>query len=139
MTSNTRAVLLSLALARAAMAAIPGRSLSDCQAFALNFDNTCSVSNGVTQEMDLANDAGVDVSCTGVMRCPGTSGEATYTSSSPCTYERKLCVSCYDDGGTTYIKVQANGLPNHCFHSVVNVSSAMEHEWTAVFNADVSG
>ena len=137
MTSNT--LLLSLALARAAMAAIPGRTLADCQAFALEFDNTCTVSSGVTQEMDLANDAGVDVSCTGVMRCPGTSGEATYTSDSPCTYERKLCVSCYEESSTTYIKVQANGLPNHCFHSVVNVSSAMEHEWTAVFNADVSG
>ena len=137
MTSNT--LLLSLALARAAMAAIPGRSLADCQAFALNFDNTCPTVSNVTQEMDLANDSGLTVSCTGVMRCPGTSGEATYTSSNPCTYERKLCVSCYEDNSTTYIKVQANGLPNHCFHSVVNVSSAMEHEWTAVFNADVSG
>ena len=137
MTSNT--LLLSLALARAAMAAIPGRTLADCQTFALNFDNTCSVSNGVTREMNLANDSGVDVSCTGVMRCPGSSGEATYTSSNPCTYERKLCVTCYEESGTTYIKVQGNGLPNHCFHSSVNVSIAMEHEWTAVFNADVSG
>ena len=86
----------------------------------------------------MANDSGIDVSCTGVMRCPGSSGSATYTSSSPCTYERKLCVSCYEENSTVYIKVQSNGLPNHCFHSTVNVATAMEHEWTAAFNSDVT-
>ena len=87
--------LLTIALAKSAMAAIPGRTLADCNAFASLFDNTCSSnSSGEPQVMDLANDAGVNVNCTGAMRCPGSSGESTYTSSSPCTFERKLCVSC---------------------------------------------
>ena len=121
------------------MAAIPGRTLADCNNFASLFDNTCPSVNGAPQEMDLASSAsGVTVSCTGQMRCPGTSGAATYTSSNPCTFVRKLCVSCFEDAGTVKILVQSNGLPNHCFFSTVNVSVATEHEWQVAFNSDVS-
>ena len=129
----------SLVLVQSALAAIPGRTLADCNAFADLFDNTCSSVAGVPQVMDLANDSGTTVNCAGAMRCPGTSGEATYTSESPCSYERKLCLSCYEDSvATVYIKVQSNALPNHCFFSTLNNAGAIENEWTVVFNADMS-
>lgn len=36
-----------------------------------------------------------------------------------CTWERKLCVTCYKDYDTGYtkIRVQTNTLPDHCFYS----------------------
>jgi len=87
----------------------------------------------------LTSHAGSTMSCEGSINCPGTSDIATYTSSSPCTWTRKLCVSCDDSSGTTMIKVQSNGLPNHCFSAVLNtIPAAFEYEWQAAFNADVS-
>jgi len=75
--------------------------------------------------MDLEADAGVTVTCTGDMRCPGTNGSSTYTAANPCTFERKLCISCKEKGnGSIIISVQANGLPNHCFFSTVNTAEA---------------
>ena len=87
---------------------------------------------------DLAAHAGAEVSCSGPMRCPGTESSATYTTAEPCTYTRKLCVSCTETSGVVKVKVQSNGLPNHCFYSTVNVAAASENEWEVVFNADVS-
>jgi len=77
------------------------------------------------------------MNCAGEMRCPGTSGSATYTIENPCTFTRKLCVSCSDSSGVVKIKVQGNGLPDHCFHSTVNNASASSNEWDVVFNPDV--
>ena len=117
------------AFAQFAHAAIPDGTLASCNSVAALFDNTCS-SAGV--------DDGATVSCTGEMRCPGTSGSATYTDSSPCTFTRKLCVTCAETNGQVRVTVSGNGLPNHCFFSTVNVAEAMENEWSAVWNPDVS-
>ena len=112
-------VLLALAFS-AAEAALPGFTLADCQTFAATFDNTCT--SGVLT--DLAGHAGATMSCAGDMRCPGTTSEATYTTSSPCTYTRKLCVTCSEVSSVVKIKVQTNALPNHCFYSTVNFAAA---------------
>ena len=83
---------------------MPGRTLEDCTAFAELFDNTCDTSAGF--EADFTNHAGAEMSCVGEMRCPGGSGTETYDSSNPCTWTRKLCVTCAeDDAGVVYISV----------------------------------
>lgn len=74
-------------------------SFEDCQAFASKFDNTCNA-NGI--------DNGVEVRCANVLSCAGTFEGDT------CVFIRKLCVTCIDKNGTTYINVNGNSLPNHC-------------------------
>lgn len=72
------------------------------------------------------------------MRCPDANGADDYDENGPCTFTRKLCVTCAENAGTVYITVQSNGLPNHCFTSTVNNPTSMEREWSVVFNADVT-
>ena len=138
MTDRTFATAL-IALASTVSAGLPtGQTLAECNAFADLFANTCTVTDGVPAELSsLSSHAGTDMTCEGTMRCPGASGESTYTSGSPCEFTRKLCVSCDDSTGTVVIKVQANGLPDHCFTSTVNNAEADEQEWTVNFNPDV--
>ena len=85
----------------------------------------------------IADHAGAQMSCTGDIRCPGASGSATYTASNPCTFTRKLCVTCYESAGVVKVKVQSNGLPSHCFTSTVNNATAKEVEWETIWNADM--
>ena len=124
--------------ANAAERGMPGRTLADCTAFAELFDNTCDTSAGFLD--DFANHAGAEMSCVGTMSCPDGSGEADYDSSNPCTWTRKLCVTCEEDStsGEVYISVQTNNLPNHCIHSVVNNPTAYDDEWKVIWNADVT-
>lgn len=131
---KTSCLLLSLAISNV-RAALPTASLSDCQSFAATFDNTCT--DG-TELSDLASHAGEDVECTGTMRCPGGSGSSTYTSGSPCTWTRKLCVTCTESGSVVKIKVQANNLPNHCVNATVNNPVGDEQEWDVVWQPDVT-
>ena len=122
-------------------AAIPGRTLADCNAFASLFDNTCS-SNSLSNPAkigDFTAHAGVTMQCLGDMRCPGTDSVVNYTSDSPCEFARKLCVSCEEVDSVVNITVQSNSLPNHCFYSTVNYGVAREDEWTVTFNADMRG
>ena len=121
---------------KAAQAAIPDGTLASCQAFAAKFDNTCENATALT---DLAAHAGVVMSCTGTsLRCPGGTGASDFTTGSPCIFSRKLCVTCSETGGVVKIKVQANGLPNHCFNSTVNNAVASENTWEVNWNVDVS-
>ena len=57
----------------------------------------------------------------------------------PCTFTRKLCVTCSNNAGTVKIRVSGNGLPNHCFYSTMNNSAEMDVDWSVVFNQDVNG
>merc|ERR1712079_164504 len=124
--------------ANAAERGMPGRTIEDCTAFADLFDNTCDTTAGVLD--DFAGHTGAEMSCIGTMRCPGGDGEETFDSSNPCTWTRKLCVTCEeDDSGVVYITVQTNNLPNHCIHSVINNPTAYEDEWKVIWNADVTG
>ena len=93
-----------------------GRTMADCLAVAAKFDNTCDVTAN-TPLTTFSSHAGSIMSCTGTMRCPGGTTKAIYTTASPCTWKRKLCVTCATDAATGLVKirVQSNGLPNHCF------------------------
>ena len=118
-------------LASQAAATVPGNTLAECEAFAATFANTCS---STSSPVTLASHAGATMSCTGSsIRCPNASGAADYTSSNPCTWTRKLCVTCSQSGSDVMIKVQGNGLPNHCINSTVNNAIPFEREWEVVF------
>ena len=126
-------------VAATAQAALPTADLAGCQEFVKTFDNTCETNefgNPVAYDNFLSlstEDIGVEMSCTGEMRCPNGSGTATYDSSSPCTWKRTLCVTCYEEESVVKVKVQGNSLPNHCMNSVVNNASEMVTEWTVVW------
>ena len=81
-------------------------TLASCQDYASKFDNTCSsaadFSSVPTSSVTCTNSYGV---------CAGSE------SSGSCTWDRKLCVTCRNDSGTVKIRVQTNGLPNHCYKS----------------------
>jgi hypothetical protein len=61
------------------------------------------------------------VSCSGIFAsgCPDSSTGTGLTTTATCTWTRRLCVSCYQTGSDVYMRVQTNGLPNHCY-SVLN-------------------
>ena len=117
-------------------AVMPDGTLSSCNTVAATFDNTCPVGQALSS---LSGHQGEEMRCVGDMRCPGTTGSQTYTESNPCIYYRKLCVSCSESEGTVKVKVQSNGLPNHCYNSTVNIAEAKETEWQAVWNANMNG
>ena len=80
-------------------------TLEDCLATASLFDNTC---DGTSTPFDWEDHAGKTMSCTGIMNCPtiGSVGEQVdYTSSNPCTYVRKLCVTCSEVDGEVFVRV----------------------------------
>ena len=82
-----------------------GRTMADCLAVAAKFDNTCDVIAN-TPLTTFSSHAGSTMSCTGTMRCPGGSTKATYSTGSPCTWQRKLCVTCSADAtGVVRIRV----------------------------------
>ena len=110
-------------------------SLSDCLATAALFDNTCS---STSTPVDIASHAGSEMSCIGTMSCPEGSVQATYTSGNPCTWTRKLCVTCADVSGVTEMRIQTNALPNHCFNSLLSAPSPTDYDYTMVYNPDVS-
>lgn len=80
------------------------------------------------------------MSCTGTMPCPNTTDRRiTYTDLNPCEYYRKLCVTCSQENGEVYIRVQGNSLPNHCSDSKVNTAVDINVDWKVKFNPDVTG
>ena len=82
---------------------IPDGSLASCEEVAATFDNTCTSSSPLSS---LADHAGKEISCTGTsLRCPGGDGASDYTSSNPCTFTRKLCVTCSESNGVVMVKV----------------------------------
>ena len=142
MQSSRYAFAAALA-ASVGMAALPATDLAGCQAFAKTFDNTCRTdsSGNPIAVSDFLNWSSSDVgvmSCAGTIRCPDASGEAEYTTSNPCTWERKLCVSCRQDGSNVLIKVQSNAMPNHCFTSTVNNATPEDTEWEVIWQPDVT-
>ena len=78
------------------------------------------------------------------MPCPSNGKAETFTDKNPCTWTRKLCVSCFEDTeGTVKVKVQSNAMPNHCFNgrttgSKINFASPKETEWQVNWNPDVN-
>ena len=78
-------------------------SLTECLNFASNFDNTCS--GDLTAPIDLATHSGEVISCTGIIPCPGSDRRTSYTSANPCTWVRKLCVTCSEQDEHIRIRV----------------------------------
>lgn len=110
---------------------VPG--LAGCRTFASKFANTCA---NQADQIAFADIPKVAYSCTGQWEeelsresdgnnCAGT------VSGDTCTWERQVCVTCYDDGGVTKIHVQTNGLPNHCYFSPLIAPAAVEVDFTA--------
>lgn len=91
-----------------------GTSLASCQNIASQFRNTCS--SAPSTPASWSSFTGATVTCT-QPTCPdGAPGPS-------CTWTRKLCVSCSQVGQQVYIRVQTNGLPDHCYGAPVAVSS----------------
>ena len=57
---------------------------------------------------------GQPMTCIGVNNCPSGSGN-----SASCTVTRKLCVKCFTRSSQTWIRVQTNSFPSHCFDAAV--------------------
>ena len=87
------------------------QTLSDCESVAALFDNTCG--GTVMNTADIAGSTDRTLTCTGEesVCTAGTEGDKQAT----CTHNYSLCVTCSTIDSETYIRVQNNGLPNHCF------------------------
>jgi hypothetical protein len=82
-------------------------TLADCKTFARLFRNTCTQApDGPATTSSFATST---VSCT-QEGCPTGGGTAPN-----CSWRRKLCVSCTLESNKVYIRVQSNGLPDHCY------------------------
>ena len=110
-----------------------GRTIADCQAVAGLFSNTCASSS---TPIDFAEHSGEVVSCSGLQRCPGSNDAFDYTIDAPCTWQRKLCVTCSESNGDVYIRVQSNSLPNHCFYTFEKNPVETVTDWQVKFNPD---
>jgi len=126
---------ISLLILSTKVAAI-GRTLQDCLSVAAMFDNTCS---STSTPITFAEHAGSSMSCVGEMYCPGSTGKYNFNASNPCKFTRKLCVTCREESGVVKIRVQTNGLPNHCFQSALTNAKSINTDWEVNFNPNVSG
>ena len=102
-------------------------SLADCQTFVAEFYNTCDPTTDTpTAIADVATET---ITCSDVGQCAGT------TSGTDCSWDRKLCLYCYQDSSdTTYIRVLSNGLPNHCYSSPMDTPIELDVDFSVKFN-----
>merc|ERR1712046_439386 len=70
--------------------------------------------------------------CTSVGNCPDVGTE----SGSDCSWDRILCVSCFEDSGVVRIKAQSNGLPNHCYKSPTDIPTDIQFDFKVDWMAD---
>lgn len=86
-------------------------TLAGCNSFAATFANTCT---GGVAAASTAAVTGVSKTCAvGTNMCTNQAA----TSGGNCVFTRKLCVTCLSVNNVVQIRVQTNGLPNHCFQS----------------------
>ena len=86
-------------------------TLASCLDFAAQFDNTC---DDLTTKKSFSAVDSETVTCSSVGQCPVGGSE----NGDNCSWERKLCVSCYEDSDSIVkVRAQTNGLPNHCYNS----------------------
>ncbi len=93
------------------------------------FANTCA---GPTAAATVAALTAAPHTCDNVGLCVGT------LTGSSCAWNRKLCVSCTDVSGTIYVRVQSNGLPNHCYYSPNIGIMELDIDFQVKFNVDVT-
>lgn len=65
--------------------------------------------------------------------CPSGSGTAP-----TCTWKRKLCVSCSQTNSVTYMRIQTNNMPDHCYGGKPTVSE-QKTDVTVKWNPTYSG
>ena len=92
-----------------------GSTLSHCKAVAALFRNTCATAPESPANWD-ASFTSETIECGNQVTCADSS-------STPCQWERKLCVTCYQNTSGVFMRVQTNGLPDHCFNTVDPVRS----------------
>lgn len=102
-------ILLTITLSLMEAAPTYSTSLGDCQKFASKFANTCNATLAAPAFTSLNS---TSYSCKSVGQCTGSTG-----ANATCTWFRRLCVTCRLIKNETYIRVQTNGLPNHCYNS----------------------
>lgn len=99
-------------------------SLSDCETFANQFNGTCGNSNSANVYPDYVDGftgwgTGTDIEC--AIRGTADSDDPSDVQCNsgggvtPCTVNRKNCVTCRQASTQVYIRYQSNGMPNHCF------------------------
>lgn len=104
-------------------------SLSDCNAVAAKFKNTC-ITGPVA---NIVSTIGTNVSCYSTftaLTCPGT------YASGVCNFQHKLCVTC-SGSSTVRIRVQTNGLPLFCPNAPAPISE-LNVDFEVNFNPSVS-
>lgn len=89
------------------------RTLESCLSFARKFAMTCS---DITTSKPFSSIETANWVCNNgnYGTCPS---HGTILSSGQCSFERKLCVSCFEENNVVRIRAQTNGMPNHCFGS----------------------
>eukprot|EP00347_Sterkiella_histriomuscorum_P016151 403354286 len=102
MKIQTSTVLLLTAISLSGMNA--QGTLAQCQDYAKKFANTCTSGPATWTSF-----TGATVSCT-QEACPTGGGTAPN-----CAWTRKLCVTCSSESNKIFIRIQSNGLPNHCY------------------------
>lgn len=90
--------------------------MASCESFASNFENTCTEA-GPLSSMPSASVTCQNYTNYGTYMSNKCAGTVSGTDDENCTWERKLCVTCRNDGGSIKIRVQTNGLPSHCYRS----------------------
>ena len=107
-------------------------SMSTCLAVAKMFRNTC---NSATTAADSVKSIPSEtVTCNDVGQCGGINAGFL------CTWERRLCVTCRMDterGGTTKIRIQSNGRPDHCYYSPAVSPRDVDIDFEVDFNTHV--
>lgn len=107
-------------------------SLAECQAIAGTFLETCSENGGTTAPTFAAM-------ATSSVTCEDNYGGlciGTKDADDICTWERKLCVTCFRDAASGYVKirVQTNSFPDHCYYASTNTPIENEIDFEAGFN-----
>eukprot|EP01062_Namystynia_karyoxenos_P040521 TRINITY_DN2953_c0_g2_i4.p1 TRINITY_DN2953_c0_g2~~TRINITY_DN2953_c0_g2_i4.p1 ORF type:complete len:861 (+),score=167.19 TRINITY_DN2953_c0_g2_i4:69-2585(+) len=107
-------------------AALPAGTLAECKAVAALFSNTCDTAPD-SPAPNVTSIKPATVTCSGVGMCAGDD------TGSSCVWHRRLCVTCSEAGGEVRIRVQSNGLPDHCYTSPKIAPVALDVDWSAVF------
>jgi cysteine-rich repeat protein len=104
-------------------------SLEECNAFASKFDNTCKNSDSIVEFDSLRSQ---NRKCYDVNKCPvamQTDSDGTF-----CRYTRKLCVKCFERDGLTWLRVQTNSYPSHCYYSHTTAPLENKIDFEIYFN-----
>eukprot|EP00944_MAST-04C_sp_MAST-4C-sp1_P013029 g13029.t1 len=106
-----------------------GQSMADCLSVASKFRNTCpSLRNASNNIRDMP---GQLVTCMDVGQCNDQ------TAGFQCSWVRQLCVTCHQAGDTVKIRVQSNGMPDHCYYSPMVAPRPKFIDYEVNFNTEV--